>query len=208
MAVGFQLYLITDGYDATTTSRVAAALGALDVHGWRGIAAVQLRWKEASTRALAEAAAALVALCHAHGAPLFVNDRVDVALAVGADGVHLPATGLPSTAARLVGGDRLMYGASTHTLAEARAAAQGVDLIVHGPVHAPRSKPKAEEPIGEAALAEVVRAVHVPVFALGGIGPGEARRVAGLGARAACIGAVLGASDAAEGAREMARALR
>src|SRR5205085_355377 len=114
----FHLLLITDGYDADTPARVAAALGALPP----GAAAVQLRAKELGGRALCQAATTLRELTRAAGAPLVINDRLDVALAVEADGVHLPSRGLPPEAARRIAGERLLLGVSTHSLDEARAA--------------------------------------------------------------------------------------
>src|SRR5438874_13506851 len=90
--VGFRALFITDGWDErTTAARVEAALAAVTP----GFAAVQLRAPGLSGRALLAAATQLVAIARTHGAALVLNDRVDVALAAGADGVHLPSSGLP-----------------------------------------------------------------------------------------------------------------
>src|SRR5439155_6613034 len=110
--------LITDGFDARTAARVDAALAALPA----GLAAVQLRAKTLDGAALYAAAAALVEIVRARGAKLVVNDRADVALAVGADGVHLPARGLPVKQARRWLGERLVIGASVHGAEEAEMA--------------------------------------------------------------------------------------
>lgn len=143
-------------------------------------------------------------------AALFLNDRLDVALAAGADGVHLPARGLPPSAARRAlarssfSRRPLLVGCSTHGLDEARrAAAGGADFVTFGPVWPTPSKAAFGPPLGPAALGEAVGALSIPVFALGGVDAGRAAVCAGLGARVACIGAVLGAADAAAGAREM-----
>jgi thiamine-phosphate pyrophosphorylase len=194
-ALRFQLLLITDGFDASTAARVQAALRELPD------AAVQLRARALDGRALYDAAVKLRAI-----APLLlVNDRADVAIAAGADGVHLPARGLGVAAARALVGDRLV-GVSTHTRDEALAAAgAGADYIVYGPVWPTAGK---GAPVGVDALADVVRAcAPVPLFALGGVDPERARAAIAVGARVACIGAVLGRSDAAAGARALAAAI-
>ena len=145
-AVSHQLLLITDGFDELTLKRVRDAIDTLP----RGFAAVQLRAKRLEGAALFAAATALRVV-----APiLVVNDRVDVALAAGADGVHLPSRGLPVAVARALVGGRLV-GASTHLLAEAVAARRdGADYVVFGPVWPTGDKGDA---VGLDALAEAVR---------------------------------------------------
>jgi thiamine-phosphate pyrophosphorylase len=199
------LLLITNGFDAATAGRVASALGALP----RGSAAVQLRAKDLSGRDLLAAARALVAVTTAHGAPLYVNDRVDVALIAGAQGVHLPARGLPPKPARRVvtrTGDRpFTVGVSTHSLEDAvMAARDGADYVVFGPIWA---TPGKGAPVGVEALRTVVASVSIPVYALGGVTADNAVHCRAAGARLACIGAVLGASDPAAGARRLAAVL-
>lgn len=181
-------------------ARVDAALAALPA----GVAAVQLRAKQLDGRALLDAARALGEVTRGR-ALLFVNDRVDVALAAGADGAHLPARGLPARAARRaveMTGKSLLIGCSTHSLAEARASERsGADFVTFGPVFATASKAAFGPPLGLQALAEGARAVAVPVFALGGVDAQRAPACVERGARVACIGAVLGAADPAAGAR-------
>lgn len=192
----FRALLITDGFDEDTPDRVAAALREL------GGAAVQLRAKRLDGRALFDAAVRLRPI-----APLLViNDRVDVALAVRADGVHLPARGLPVADARALLGPARLVGLSTHSRDEAVAAARaGADYVVFGPVWPTGDK---GPPVGVDALAEVVRAcAPMPVFALGGVDAERARAAVAVGARVACIGAVLGRSDAGAGARALAAAI-
>ena len=200
----FRILLITDGFGADTVARVEAALGALPP----GIAAVQLRAKELAGGALYGAAEALRAVTRARGAALMINDRADVALAVGADGVHLPVRGLPVAAARRWLGDRLRIGASTHSAAEAAAAWRGgADYITFGPVWATASKAAYGPPVGLDALDAAVRAAAGPVFALGGVDASRARECAARGARVACIGAVLGQRDPAAAARALFAAI-
>jgi thiamine-phosphate pyrophosphorylase len=195
--IGFRLLLITDGYDDRTPGRVEAAVRALP----DGYAAVMLRAKGLEGRALFAAAERLRAI-----APiLIVNDRADVALAVAADGVHLPARGIPVEQARRWSRDRLIVGVSTHSLAEATAAWRGgADYVAFGPVW---PTPGKGPPVGVEALAAVVRAAPVPVFALGGVDAARAPACVAVGARLACIGAVLGRADAAAGARALAAAI-
>jgi thiamine-phosphate pyrophosphorylase len=204
--IGFRVYLITDPDPASLPSlsaRVEAALGALP----RGAAAVQLRLPGAGGRALCEAARALVEVTRARGAPLLVNDRLDVALAAGADGVHLPSRGLPVEAARRIA-PALLVGVSTHSRAEAeRAARAGADLVTFGPVWATPSKAGLGEPVGPGALADTVTAVAIPVFALGGVDLDRASACLSVGARLACIRAVLGAPSPAEAAGALAARL-
>ena len=195
----FRVLFITDGFDDDTPNRVAAALRELPG------AAVQLRAKRLDGAALYAAAERLRPL-----APLLlINDRADVAVAAGCDGVHLPARGLPVAEARwLIGAERLV-GVSTHSLAEALLAARaGADYVVFGPVWPTGAPGEKGAAVGLDALAEVVRAcAPTPVFALGGVDAERARAAVAVGACIACIGAVLGRQDAAAGARALAAAM-
>jgi thiamine-phosphate pyrophosphorylase len=160
---------------------------------------LQLRAKTASARALDAAARRLLALCRRAGVPFCVNDRLDVALSVGADVVHLGQDDLPLADARRVraaaGRPDLIIGFSTHDPAQARAAADGgADYIGFGPVFGTRSKLNPDPTVGLATLADVCRRVSVPVVAIGGITLDAAPAVAQAGAAAA---AVIGAIDAA-----------
>lgn len=204
--VGFRALFITDGWDeAVTPARVQAALAAVTP----GFAAVQLRAPRLGGRDLYAAAKQLVAIAHAAGAALVVNDRVDVALAAGADGVHLPASGMAPALARRLGGRDFLVGVSTHALAEAVAAQEaGADYVVFGPVYFTPSKAEYGAPLGVGALGDAARAVTVPLFALGGIDAARAPECAAAGARVACIGAVLGQSHAARSARSIEDALK
>jgi thiamine-phosphate diphosphorylase len=190
--IGFRIYLITDG---KSPDRVAAALSALPENA----AAIQLRDHTATARELCRRGDRLREITHGRAA-LFVNDRVDVALSVGADGVHLPARGIPVYQAKRVTGS-LLVGASTHSLPEAGMACRmGVDFVTFGPVWETASHPGAPA-TGIAALAEVVKACPVPVFALGGVDASRASEAVAVGARAATLGHVLGADDPAAAAR-------
>jgi len=160
---------------------------------------LQLRAKAVGARALEAAARRLLPLCRAAGVPFCVNDRLDVALAVGADVVHLGQDDLPLADAQRVraaaGRPDLVIGFSTHNPAQATAAAQaGADYIGFGPVFGTRSKLNPDPTVGLEALAAVCRAVGVPVVAIGGIALDAVPAVARAGASAA---AIIAAIDAA-----------
>ena len=135
-----------------------------------GVDRVQLREKDLNGGPLLRLAAELRSICRDGGAELVVNDRLDVALAAGADGVQLPATGLPVAAVRSAVGDRLRIGASTHHLEEARRAeAEGADWVLFGPVFDTPAKRRYGAAQGVEALERVLDRVRIPVWAVGGI---------------------------------------
>jgi thiamine-phosphate pyrophosphorylase len=188
--------------------RQAVALATQLLEG--GACALQLRMKQGSTRAMLEAAEALLPLCRARGVPFVVNDRLDVALAVGADMLHLGQDDLPLPLARAqCRGVALKIGVSTHSPAQAEAAARaGADYLGFGPVYATATKENPDPVQGVAALAEAVRrAAAVPVVAIGGITVARAPEVAAAGAAAACvIAGVNAAVDPTAAAQAVARA--
>ena len=170
--------------------------GALEARANKLLAAapacLQLRAKSASARAIEAGARRLLPLCRAARVPFCVNDRLDVALAVGADVVHLGQDDLPLADAQrvraLAGRPELLIGFSTHNLAQARAAAAGgADYIGFGPVFGTRSKLNPDPTVGLEALSEVCRAVAVPVVAIGGVTLDAVPAVARAGAAAAAI---------------------
>jgi thiamine-phosphate pyrophosphorylase len=171
-----------------------------------GPCCLQVRGKGLSAAGLAAAAERALPICRAAGVPLCVNDRVDVALAVGADVVHVGQDDLPLSEVRRIAGDRLRVGVSTHNPAQARAAA-GADYIGFGPVFGTRSKSNPDPVVGLETLRAVVRDCPVPVVAIGGIGLDTVEMVAATGARAAAvIAAVDGAPDRTAAGRRVASA--
>lgn len=162
-----------------------------------GAPAVQLRDKTADAATLFEAARALRELTHRWSALLFVNDRVDVALAVQADGAHLGPDDLPVAAVRARVPSGFLLGYSTDDPAEARRAADaGADYIGCGAVYATGTKTDAGAPIGLMRLDEVARSVSIPVVAIGGITPERASEVARTRAAGiAVVGAVMSYAD-------------
>lgn len=119
-----------------------------------------------------------------HGARVLVNDRLDVALAAGADGVHLRANSLPaSEVRRIVSGKDFLIGVSTHSLVEIQTAERGgADFVVYGPVYDTASKREYGAPLGPRNLAQVCKASSIPVLAIGGINLGNFREALQCGA--------------------------
>jgi thiamine-phosphate pyrophosphorylase len=193
-----RLYLITPP-SGDPAPAVAAALAVLP----RACAGVQLRQPDLGARELLDRARALRAICTRFEAPLLVNDRADVALAAGADGVHLPARGLSPSDARSLG--LKLVGVSAHSPEDvARAARESADFAVFAPVYETPGKTAQ----GEAALAAACRAAPIPVLALGGVDETNALRCIDAGARGvACIRSVLGASDPAAAALRLWRSV-
>ncbi|HEY2901380.1 MAG TPA: thiamine phosphate synthase [Polyangia bacterium] len=172
---------------------------------------LQLRAKGSDAAALRDGARLLLPVCRAAGVPFCVNDRLDVALAVGADVVHLGQDDLPLADARAVlrsTGRPIVVGISTHNLVQARAAAEaGADYIGFGPVFGTASKQNPDPIVGVETLAAVCRAVTVPVVAIGGITLDRVAFVAAAGASAAAvIAAVNQAADPAAAGRQVAAA--
>lgn len=199
--VEFSLYLITDRKQAPGGDLYAAVEGALR----GGVRAVQLREKDLPARELYELACRLKEITSRYGAKLLVNDRLDVALAAGADGVHLGESSLPLQRAREIVGDRLLIGVSCHGREGALAAQEnGADFITFSPIYFTPSKAPYGEPVGTERLAEACRLLRIPVFALGGIKKERVREVLDHGARGiALISAILAAADPERAAREM-----
>jgi len=179
---------------------IEAALGA-------GVDAIQLRDPRAGGGALLRAARALRALTRAAGAALLVNDRVDVALAVAADGVHLPAASFPIPAARALLGPAAWIGRSTHAPEEAVvAAAAGADYVILGPIFPTPSKARYGAPLGIAAVAAT--RTSVPLVAIGGVTAAcvpELRRAGATGI--AVVREILDAPDPGAAASALVTAL-
>ncbi len=173
-----------------------------------GVQVVQLRMKGASDERVLEAASRVARACDAHGALFILNDRPDLAVLAGADGVHIGQEDVSVAEARSLVGERAIVGLSTHSPAQVQAAAElGVDYIGVGPVHETPTKP------GRAAVGlELVRyaAAHalMPFFAIGGISPATVAEVRAAGAgRVAVVRALTEARDAPALARQLRRAL-
>ena len=204
--LNFSLYLVIGPDD--TRGRPLREIVLAAVEG--GVTAVQLRCKDYSARAFVEEARALVAELRPRGIPLIVNDRVDVALAVGADGVHVGQDDLPAADVRRMVGKDLLVGLSVTNVAEAFALdPRVVDYAGVGPVFATPTKPDAAPPLGLGGTRAVCDILAVPAVAIGGIGLTNAREVLTTGvAGVAVISAICGADSPRESARQLAALAR
>lgn len=198
------LYVIID--PGACAGRSAAEVARMALDG--GAQVVQWRDKRRDKGDQLDDARAIRALCRTHGATFIVNDHADLALAVGADGVHVGQHDLPLGAVRPIVGS-MMIGVSTNTVGEARRAeAAGADYVAVGAIFPTRSKDLTRAASLE-RLREVRGAVRIPVVAIGGIGASNISDVVAAGADAAAvISAVCGAASPERAARELTAAFR
>jgi thiamine-phosphate pyrophosphorylase len=202
----FDLYVVTDRQQ--TGGRALQDVVAAALSG--GARAFQLREKDLPPRELYPLAQELRQLTRQHGARLLINDRIDVALAVDADGVHLTTTSLPPRVARrLLGEDRLI-GVSTHNLGEVRrATTEGADFLVFGPVFYTPSKAPYGEPVGLEALRAARAVATCPILAIGGVNRSNLAHVMQAGADGiAVISAIISAPDPAAASRALLATLQ
>ena len=196
----WRLYVITDEKASRGRSHLqvaeAAILGGADV--------LQLRDKEASSGRLYRVAMQLRKLTRDANIPFIVNDRLDIALAAGADGVHVGQTDLPASVVREIMGPDRILGVSVDTVEEALLAEKdGADYLGVGPVFEARgTKPDAGEPLGVDRIARIRRHCRLPIVAIGGIDLENAGKVRDAGADAAAVISAIGTAD------DIARAVR
>jgi len=197
------LCLIIDCHRCGATELEAVVKAAIE----GGVNVVQLREKDLPAGELFSLGIRLREVTR--GKALFlINDRVDVAQACGADGVHLPENGLPTSIARWVMGRNALVGCSVHSVeAAAQAERDGADLVQFGTIFVSPSKPDSP-PVGPELLREVADAVSVPVLAVGGVTPEKAAEVIAAGAGgAAVISAICGADDPKAAAKSLVEAM-
>ena len=200
--IDYALYLVTDR--GLSRGRATAEIVREAVAG--GATCVQLREKHGSSREFLEEAQAVQAVLRGTGVPLIINDRVDIALAIGAEGVHLGQQDLPIAAARRLGPPGWLIGISAESLEDAvQAEEEGADYIGVSPVFATPTKADTAPPLGLEGLRAIRAAVKIPLVAIGGMHAGNARDVIRAGADWL---AVVSAIVAADSPREAARALR
>ena len=197
----FDLYLITDRKLTLGRDLTWVIERALD----GGVKAIQLREKDLSGKELFNLAERVTRLCQRYRAQLFINDRVDIALAVDAAGVHLGEASMPVPAARSLLGAHRSIGVSTHSLEGARRAAQdGADFIVFGPVYFTPSKANFGAPQGLKSLQIIVENISLAVYAIGGIKADNLLEIKNVGSRGvALISAIIRAEDPALAAKQI-----
>lgn len=191
--ISFNLYLITDRKQVMAGTLPEAVECALQ----GGVRAVQLREKDLTSRELFELAVEMRKVTSRHNALLLINDRVDIALAVDADGVHLGGEGIPLYKARALLGPERYIGVSCHNQVSARnAESMGADFITYGPLFFTPSKVAYGEPLGTEKLKLVTKQLSIPVFGLGGIKSSNAWKVMAAGAAGiSLISAVIAAEN-------------
>lgn len=199
--VDLTLYHVTDAPLSATRGLVETVLAA--VQG--GATLIQLRDPDAKAGKLVEQGRALIEALKPSGVPLIVNDRPDVALAIGAAGVHVGQGDLPAELARRILGPEAVVGLSIDDPSQMSRVPWGaVDHLGVGPVISKGVKPDAAPPMGLEGLGACVRAARCPIVAIGGIGPGHARDCILAGADGvAVVAAIAGADDPAGAARRL-----
>lgn len=196
----FNLYLITD----RKLVKEGNLLHVVELALQGGVRAVQLREKDLSSREMYELAMEMKKITSKHDALLFINNRIDIALAVDADGVHLGTESIPLDKAQtLMGPDRLI-GVSCHDQLCARnAQEQGADFITFGPLFYTPSKAPYGDPVGLEELEIVARSLSIPVFGLGGVNQANARQVMNAGASGISLISAIMAADQPRHAAEI-----
>jgi len=201
--IDYSLYLVTDR--ALARGRPLADVVRAAVAG--GVTCVQLREKEISAREFAAAARELLALLRPLGVPLIVNDRIDVALAAGADGVHVGQQDLSVADARRLGPPGWIVGVSAESAADAaQAERDGADYVGASPVFATPTKTDHAPPLGLDGLRALRAATKLPLVAIGGLHVGNARETIRAGADGlAVVSAIVAADDPRAAAAELRR---
>lgn len=179
----YSIYLVTDDGCLQGRALIDCVREALE----GGVTLVQYRAKTASSAEMYAEALQLKALCDSFKVPLIINDRLDIAMAVGAAGVHLGQDDLPCAAARKILGEDYIIGVSAHNLAEAKAALQsGADYLGCGAVFGTATKADVKK-LGTDGLAAICKAKGLPVVGIGGVTADNYREVRAAGADGAAI---------------------
>jgi thiamine-phosphate pyrophosphorylase len=205
-SIDYSLYLVTD----RGLARGRAMLDIIRAAVQGGVTCVQLREKTCSTREFIEEALAIKEFLRSRKVPLIINDRVDVALAVGADGVHLGQKDMPLAAARAIVTDTMLIGISVESVADAVAAqGGGADYLGVSPIFATPTKTDTAAPLGLEGLQAIRRAVRIPLVGIGGLNRQTAAVVVRGGADGlAVVSTIVAADDPEQAARELVQAIR
>ena len=191
--IDYSLYLVTDRGLARGRSTLEIVSAAVD----GGATVVQLREKDCSTRDFIEQGLTIKEFLKDRGVPLIINDRVDVAQAVEADGVHLGQTDMPLAVAKKILGDSIIIGISAESLQDAIEAEKGgADYLGASPIYATPTKTDTAPPLGLEGLQEIREAVRIPLVAIGGLNCDNAAEVIRNGADGvAVVSAIIAADD-------------
>ncbi|MEL7369200.1 MAG: thiamine phosphate synthase [Myxococcota bacterium] len=203
-ALDVRVYLVTDPDMVPADRLVGTVLRA--VQG--GTTLVQLRDKRADGRALAESSRALLDVLRPRGVPLIVNDRADVARAVGADGVHVGQSDLSVEDVRRVVGPSAIVGLSIETVAQVDAAPEAASYLAVSPVYGTATKANISEPLGLAGVAAIRKRTSRPLVGIGGIDAARSASVVTAGADGvAVVSAILASPDAERASRQLRAAV-
>ena len=204
--VPFDLYLVTDRHATEGRPLLEVIPKALDA----GVKAIQLRERDLPARELLSLAEQVKAMTDRAGATLLINDRVDVCLMIGAEGVHLRADHLPIPVVRRLLGPERLIGVSCHSVEEVREAEKGgADFVVLGPLYKTPSKRSYGPPIGVETLRAAKAGCPIPIFAIGGIQSDRIPEVLKAGAiGVAVISGILTAADVGRAAEHMLEVLQ
>ncbi len=201
--IDYSLYLVTDRGLARGRSTLEIVKAA--VQG--GVTCVQLREKKCSTLDFIEQARTVKDFLKVRGVPLVINDRVDVALAVEADGVHLGQTDMPLAIAKKILGGSMFIGISAESLEDALEAEKGgADYLGVSPIYGTPTKTDTAPALGLEGLRDIRKAVNIPLVGIGGLNPSNAREVIRNGADGvAVVSAIVAADDPGQAAAELKR---
>lgn len=204
--IDYSVYLVTDRGLARGRSLVEIVEAALR----GGVTCVQLREKTCTTAEFIDQALAVRDLLDRHGVPLIINDRIDVALAVEADGVHLGQSDMPCRLARKILPPDMIIGVSAESSADALAAKRdGADYIGVSPIYATPTKTDTAPPLGLAGLKDIRALVDLPLVGIGGLNAANAAEAIAHGADgAAVVSEIVAATDPERAARNLAEAVR
>ena len=191
--IDYSLYLVTD----RGLARGRSTLDIVQAAVYGGVTCVQLREKDCSTLEFIEQALAIKNFLNAREVPLIINDRLDVVLAAGADGVHLGQSDMPLETARKIAGRSMLIGISAESVQDAVEAEKGgADYLGVSPIYATPTKSDTAPPLGLAGLREIRNRVKIPLVAIGGLNKFNAAEVIRHGADGvAVVSAIVAADD-------------
>jgi thiamine-phosphate pyrophosphorylase len=203
--IDFPLYLITDRTQTGGRPMIPLLRQAIDA----GVRAIQVREKDLEAAALIELAEKIFTILREVDGHLFINDRVDVAMALGSLGIHLRSDSLPVPVARTLAGPDRLIGVSAHTVDDVvEAEVEGADFVVLGPIYETPSKRTFGAPIGLRPLEQAAARCSLPLFAIGGITASRVHDVRRAGAfGVAVISSILGAADVEAATRAFVEAV-